>query len=281
MEQDENFSEDFQENLRIENEILRIKLRAQYGDAFHMETNEGLSPEVENQFLKNMMAFEDEYPRAEYTTVYDRIGKPELKQPDELAGTELNGELSRLMLLLEQNDIKLHITDGPYPDEVIYRFITKELFNQEIEKTPIAGMSSNFIYEEFYPNHKAEIIKRTHTFLGNWFARNFNEYCTELSWHCTSSDGVHFSREDIIEKMKMFFDAFKEFKEDGYNIDNISFELQGDDHQGMGFSEGVLKYKAVMENGEFIHYEGPYKLYMQLEDNWWSIFYFIMPGLKW
>src|SRR4051812_27452020 len=132
MEQDENFSEDFQENLRIENEILRIKLRAQYGDAFHMESNEGLSPEVENQFLKNMMAFEEEYPRAEYTTVYDRIGKPEIKEPGELAGTELNTELNRLMLLLEENDINLHINDGPYPDEIIYRFMIEELFTQEI-----------------------------------------------------------------------------------------------------------------------------------------------------
>ena len=281
MEQGENFSDDFQENLRIENEFLRIKLKAQYGDAFHMETNEGLPPEIENQFLKSMMAFEDEYAREEYTTIYARIGKPTVKSLDDMTEIELAPELDRVMKLLQDNDITLHIADGPYPDEVIYRFITDELFEHEIGKSPIAGMTTNFIYEEFYPNHKADIIKRTHTFLKNWFERNFNEYCTEVSWHCTSTDGIHFSREDIIAKMKVFFEAFEAFKEDGYNIDNISFELQEEDERGMGFAEGMLKYKAVMENGEFIQYNGPYKLYMQLEDKWWSIFYFVIPGFKW
>jgi hypothetical protein len=281
MEQNENFSDDSQENLRIENEILKIKLKAQYGDAFHMETNAGLPPEIENQFLKSMMAFEDEYASAEYTTVYARIGKPEIQATEDMSRAAVSSALRKLIALLEQHDISLRIIDGPYPDEVIYRFITEELFALKIEKKPVAGMGANFIYEEFYPNHKADIIKRTHTFLKHWFSRSFNEYCTELSWHCTTSDGLHLTREDVINKMNIFFEAFEEFKDDGYNIDNTSFELLDDSQRGMGFAEGMLKYDAVMENGELIHYEGPYKLYMQMEDNWWSIFYFVMPGFKW
>jgi hypothetical protein len=276
----EDFSEEHRENMRIENEILRIKLKAQYGDAFYMESNEGLPPEIENQFLKSMMAFEDEYAREEYTTIYDRIGRPEFAPTNEIAEEELQPQIERLMQLLDKNDISLRICDGPYPAQVIHRFITEELFQHKIEKNPIAGMTSNFIYEEFYPNHKADIIKRTHTFLRHWFERKFNEYCTELSWHCVSSDGTKYTREDIITKTKMFFEAFHEFNDDGYNIDNISFELQEDDERGLGFSEGTLKYKAFLENGEFIQYQGPYKLYMHLEDGWWSIFNFIMPGFK-
>jgi hypothetical protein len=46
----------------------------------------------------------------------------------------------------------------------------------------------------------------------------------------------------------------------------------------MGYAEGTLKYDAILENGEIIEYKGAYKLYMQLEENWWSIFSFIMPG---
>ena len=281
MDEGEKFSDDYQENMRRENELLRTRLKAQYGDAFYMESNEGLPPEIENQFLKSMMAFEDEYAREEYTTIYDRIGKPDVAPTEEITESELHLEIDRLLQLLEKNEINLRICDGPYPDEVIHRFITEELFAHKIEKNPIPGMTSNFIYEEFYPNHKADIIKRTHTFLRNWFERKFNEYCTELSWHCVSAAGENLSREDIIAKMKIFFDAFEDFREDGYNIDNISFELQDNDEHGLGFSEGTLKYKAMLENGESIQYRGPYKLYMQLEDNWWSIFNFIMPGFKW
>ena len=51
MKGEEKFSDDANENFRIENEILKIKLKAQYGDAFHMETNADTPPEIENKFL--------------------------------------------------------------------------------------------------------------------------------------------------------------------------------------------------------------------------------------
>lgn len=281
MAQGENFSDDLEENLRLENEILKIKLKAQYGDAFQMEGSKEMTPEIENQFLKSMMTFEEEYANVEYTTVYERIGKPACKTIDEMSRAQLKLALANLIKLLHKNYIGLDICDGPYPDEVIYRFITEELFNIKVEQKPVAGMECNFIYEEFYPNHKADILKRTHTFLLNWFRQQFTEYCTELSWHCITADGVQLTREDVIAKMNIFFDAFRQFKDDGYNIDNTSFELDEETQRGMGFAEGMLKYDAVMDNGEIIHYQGPYKLYMQMEDNWWSIFYFVMPGFKW
>ncbi len=281
MEQSENFSDDPQENLRIENEFLKIKLKAQYGDAFQMGINAEMPPEIENQFLKSMMAFEDEYANAEYTTIYERIGKPGYKAVNEMGKEEINAALKSFTKMLAKNDISLDICDGPYPDEIIYQFITEELFAIKVEKKPVAGMGSHFIYEEFHPNHKADIVKRSHTFLKNWFNRKFTEYCTELSWHCITADGVQMTREDIIGRMNIFFEAFRQFKNDGYNIDTISFELQEEAQRGMGFAEGMLKYDAVMDNGEIIHYEGPYKLYMQMEDNWWSIFHFVMPGFKW
>lgn len=281
MEQGENFSDDLQENLRIENEFLKIKLKAQYGDSFQMENSEGMPPEIENQFLKNMMAFEEEYARAEYVTVYERAGKPVVKDVSDMSKAELKLSITKLVQLLARYEIILSIIDGPYPDELIYRFITEELFALKVEKEVVPGISHNFIYEEFHPNHTAEIIKRAHTFLQNWFHRKFNEYCTELSWHCVTEEGLQLTREDVVAKMTVFFEAFESFRNDGYNIDNTSFELLEEGQKGMGFAEGTLQYDAVMENGEMIQYKGPYKLYMQMEDSWWNIFYFIMPGFKW
>lgn len=89
MEQEEKFSDDPQENLRIENELMRIKLKAQYGDAFQMGTSDELTPEMENQFLKNILAFEDSYQQGDFITVYERIGKPAYKPAEEMNATEL------------------------------------------------------------------------------------------------------------------------------------------------------------------------------------------------
>lgn len=60
----------------------------------------------------------------------------------------------------------------------------------------------------------------------------------------------------------------------------IDVAEQGDVN-ALGFSEGVYKYDAIMENGEMLHFVDPYKLYMRRENNYWSIFYFVMPGFKW
>jgi len=280
MEKDELFSEDPQENLRIENDFLKLKLKAQFGDAFFMGSNEDLPPEIENQFLKNMMAFEDAHAKAEYTTVYESIGKPEYKTATTLTAAEINIELKRITAIMQEHHIALDICDGPYDDEVIYKFITEELFAHEIEKTPVFGGGWHFIYEEFHPNDRADIEKNTHEFLRHWFAGGFNEFSSELSYDFITADGRQLDREAFIEKIKPFFDSFNEFKDDGYNIDEIKFELQ-DEGRGLGHSEGMLKYDAVMENGEIIHFEGPYKLYMQREDKSWTIFYFVMPGFEW
>jgi hypothetical protein len=281
MDQDEKFSDDPAENIRLENEFFKIKLKAQYGDAFHMGSSGDLPPEIENQFLKNMMAFEDAHANAEFTTVYERIGKPDYTPEEELDEPELSLELKRMNTVLEEHNLTLDICDGPYPNRLIYKFITEELFAHETETVGVEGMSSHFIYEEFHPNHKAEITKCTHQFLQHWFTRNFDEYATELSSDIITFDGRQLSKDEAVIKMQVFFDAFGEFKDDAYNIDSVVFEIKDETQMGMGVAEGMSKYDAVMDNGEILHYEGPYKLYFQMEYSYWNIFYFIMPGFQW
>jgi hypothetical protein len=280
MTEDEKFSDDPLENMKMENEFLKIKLQAQYGDGFFMQGDAALPPEIENQFLKNMIAFEDNSKNAEYTTVYEKIGSPVFKPVTKLSEGEITEALESITLTMEEHGISLDICDGPYPDKLIYTFITEELFEHEIEKDSMFGGGWHFIYEEFYPNDKVEIEKNTHEFLKHWFTRDFNEYSSELAYHFVTAEGNKLDRKQFFEKLNIFFESFTEFKNDGYNIDEIKFELY-DKESGMGHSEGILKYDAVMENGEIIRYEGPYKLYMEREDKYWSIMYFVMPGFKW
>lgn len=281
MEEEEKFSENPDENLRIENELMKIKLKAQYGDAFQMESSAALPPDVENQFLKNILAFEESYNKGDFVTVYDRIGKPDYKEVGEMEERELKESLQQLLELLNQHQVNLDFTDGPYDDATVYQFITEELFSQEVEKDPVDGMMMGYIYEEFHPNHKAAIERSTHQFLKEWFSRSFKENQFVLSQDILTADGVQMQREELIDKLHLFFDAFKNFANDGYNIDNINFDLQPENDRGMGFAEGMLQYDAEIDNNEMIHFEGPYKLYLQLEYNEWSVFYFVMPGFRW
>ena len=212
-EQEEKFSEDPAEHMKIENEFLKIKLKAQYGDAFFMQGDAEIPHEIENQFLKNMIAFEDNYQNAEYTTVYEKIGSPVFKMAKEMKPNEISEALLDITMQMEAHGIALNICDGPYADEIIYTFITEELFLQEIEKESILdGGICNFIYEEFYPNDKVEIERNTHDFLKHWFAKEFNEYSSELDYHFINADGKELDRTALFAKMNMFFDSFIEFK---------------------------------------------------------------------
>ena len=280
MSQEEKFSDDEVENLRIENELLRIKLRAQYGDAFQMESNANLPPEIENQFLKNIAAFEEASENPEITTVYEKLGKPAYKSADELSAAEISIQLSRITAIMEEHNISLDICDGPYDDELLYRFITEELFAHEIDLVPIFGMNWNFIYEEFHPNNKKEIEKNTHQFFKHWINRSFDEYSGELDYDIITANGRQMKREGLYKLMNNFFESFDRFEKDGYNIHKIDFTEQ-ENGLAMGFSEGMYKYDAIMENGELLHFEDPYKLYLRRIDNYWSIFYFVMPGFVW
>ncbi len=277
---EENFSDDPREQLRIENELLRIQLKAQFGNNFLMESNAALPPEIENQFLKNVLSFEAHHNGAAYTKVFDKIGRPRVQNFKEMKAGQLSVEVERLLVLLQDHGIQLQFSAGPYPAETIYRFITEEFFEEMVEERLVPGMTNIFIYEEFHPNHQADITNRAHEFIRNWLKRDLNASSTELSWDCINQEGVQMTREDVISRLKIFFEAFEYFENDGYNIDEVNFQLQEENTRGLGFAEGRLKYDAIMETGEAIHYEGPYKLYMQLEDNWWSIFNFIMPGFK-
>jgi hypothetical protein len=279
-DEDDYLSEEDKDKLSIENEIMKIKLQMQFGDDFIMRSNGTLPPEIENQFLKQIMAFEANHGNGEEITVFERIGKPDFKKAEELKPEEISAELDRLNDLMESNGIMLNVCDGPYDDIVIYKFITEELFLENVEKEFVENTICNFIYEEFHLNDKAEITKNTHEFMKQWFAREFTEQSYELADPMVTADGKILPIKELFKKMSLFFDAFEDFKNDEYTIEDISFDLL-EDGNGMGFSEGMVKYDAMLDNGEAVHFEGGYKLYMQRGDDWWDIFYFVMPGFMW
>lgn len=280
-EDEEKLSDDPEEHMKIENELMRIKLAAQYGDAFHMEGTGEMTVEMENQFLKSIMAFEESIAAGDHITLYERIGKPPYQPVELLQAATLEIALSNLMDLLQQHQVHVDFVDGPYDDATIYRFITEELFNELVDKSPVEGMIHGFIYEEFHPNHKKEIEKIAHRFLYEWFTRGFIENESLLSDMAITAEGVQLPREKLIEKLRLFFDAFHYFADDKYNIMETSVDIEAGEDNGFGFVEGMLKYDAGIDNDELIHFEGPYKIYFQLLQEEWSVFYFVLPGFKW
>lgn len=60
------------------------------------------------------------------------IGKPEFKKFEELNPEEIESELDRLLETFEKESVSISFCCD-YDDEIIYRFITEELFEEEID----------------------------------------------------------------------------------------------------------------------------------------------------
>ena len=275
---EEKFSEDPQEQLHIENQILKLKMQAESG-AYFGPMADDLPPEIENDFLKHVQAFEDAWQNVKQVAVHEILGNPEYKEAALISDDEIPKELERLHALMEERNMQLDVL-GDYDPRVIYTFITEELFKHETNDMQLPGWTTNFIYEEFHPNHKMDIENRAKEFLTDWFNRRFNEYSLELNDTFILPDASTLSREEVIAKFNTIFASFVDFNDTGYKVSEISFKWDEAQGQGLGHAEGTVWYDAEMENGELVHIEGPFKLYMCNEQGWWNIFYMVFPGVE-
>lgn len=275
----QNFSRDPEQNLRIENEILKLKMQAER-DAIFGGNMEDLPPEVEAEILKNVQLFEDSFEKAEAVTIYECIGQPSYKKIDELKPDEVKEELTRIMELMHFKNIVLDV-QVQYQLSVIYKFITEELFQEKIREVNFPGYIHSFIYEEFHPNHDIDIGNTAQVFLNHWFEKGFDENSLEFADRLVTAEGKIFSRDEVIVKLHNCLNSYQRFINIKFKGSETSFEWDEEEKKGMGHAEGMFSYEAEIESSETIHLEGPFKLYMINENGYWQIFYFVFPGFKW
>lgn len=278
-ESEEKFDEDPEQHLRIENEILKLKMQAERAAVFGGNL-EDLPPEAEAEFLKNVQLFEDSFDKADQITIYECIGRPGYKKVEELLPEEVKGEVTRIIELLHTKNIILEVL-GQYELSVIYKFITEELFQEKIREVNFPGYVHSFVYEDFHPNHNIGIAGTAQDFLDHWFERGFDENNTELAGQFITAEGKIFSKKEVLKKLDDCLNSYQRFINIKFKGSDIAFEWDEKEGKGLGHAEGMFSYDAETESGETIHIEGPFKLYMINETGLWQIFYFVFPGFAW
>ncbi len=276
----EKFSNDPKENLRLENEILRIRVKTELGGDY--ESDENLPPELENEFLKNILAFEHRYAKIKMVKIADLLGNPTVVKAAKMDDEAIVKAYHDLEELLAQKNIVVEFT-RPRDERFKYRFITEELFQHETDDMEVPGMTKYFNYEEFHPDHEAEIKDYTIKFLADWFARKTEAAKWYLDDQFLQPDGQTFTKDEMIASFKKVFASYIAFEDCGYAMDEVQFDLHSQTasgHQGMGFAEGMVKYTAILENGEKVPIEGPFKFYFSRNNERWRIFFFHLTGFN-
>lgn len=266
-------------DIKRENDELRSKISEEFGGMFGGESN--IPPDMENQFLKNVMAFEKQFAEGKQTTVYDRIGRPDWVPEEEVNDSEMGRVLDDLCLKLHENGLSIDaICD--VEEREMYRFITEELFLETIDDLSIEGMMTCFIYEEFHPNHKYDAEEAVTDFItrtllckndtDDWY---FNEHLkVQLS---PEVDG-----EKAIRDIKNFINAWSALEIHHYKI--TTTELTEDEL--FAFVTFEISYEATMEDvSNSISHEGIGKMKLEnvfprLECVGWDVLECELPGFK-
>ena len=124
------FEDDPLLDYELENEMLLMKLRAEFGGApqFFGDDEDGeLDAPLKYDFLKSIYSFEEHF-RGEQTMIslFEHLGQPYLVDEKYLTDEGVSCQLQRVRRIMNERQF---IIDTIYqtPDRIVYRFILEEL----------------------------------------------------------------------------------------------------------------------------------------------------------
>lgn len=202
-----------EEKLRVENDFLKMKIMIEHGG--HFCANGAaieLPPEIENEFLSNIIAFEKQFASRKMTTVFEKIGKPtQFKPAREIPDGEIETAWENLSEYLNTHGIDLSACSPKITSAELYRFTVEELFACEVDDINVPGMISGFIYDEFHPDHEYDNSRAAEQ---DCISAILNS--SQLEWMHNFKDQIQLNHSSTLskEEFKSRINRFKESYDD-------------------------------------------------------------------
>jgi hypothetical protein len=267
-----NLQNDSHEELKFENELLKLKLQAEFGMQEHGAAPE-LSPEVENLWLNNIYAFEAQFKNAKRIKVFDALGRPIFKKTEELSDEELPKALSEIELLMDKRGVALDCCCD-YDSRIIYRFITEELFQCEMDDIQIPGMICHFIYEEYHPNHDYDLRRYTDRFIRNLLETKWDPEFDVYSLANTVTVKKRSFDKSAFSKLICEFQLGREFEVRKLDILDVSFNIK----KKVGQVNAQIEYRDLSKHPDDI-LRGACNVAFVYSEPVWRVSRFRLPGM--
>jgi hypothetical protein len=261
---------DPEDELKFQNEFLKLKLKLEHN--MEQSDTSSLSPEIENLWLSNIYNFEQQYKNAKRVKVYDALGCPAFKKVEELSEANIQESLHNLLSLMENKGVVLDCC-CTYDDTTIYRFITEELFDHEMDEIFMDGMVCHFIYEEFHPNHDYDLRAYTIEFFENLLTRAWNpEFNSFMLDETVTYNGKSYNHAEI-SSIILAFQQDRSFKLEKIEIKTVDFDVD----KGNAKVCSYVDYQALtgVEN-QF--YQGDSTVWFVFDLGHWLLSGFQLPG---
>lgn len=289
MYNEENLSPD--DNIKIDNQIKKLLLESK-GGTFH-QGKEEIPPEIEQQFLDNIMRFEEMYENSKQCTVYELIGNPVFRNADEIPDTEIEQAYEELIQRMEEKGISFSaLAEYENQSRLFYKFITEVLFKEMTDDFIMPGGFKCYTYEEFVPNHIYDITYRTNDLIDYLFKdeRPFEKRFDEF--YIDAKDFIEIASDEPYKKkisptITHFFEAMPVRILNHSEILKLDYELfeHSDGEQAFREIEGkavakvLIDYTATLESGNSVHFFGEGKIELERYYEWWKIVRAELPGL--
>jgi hypothetical protein len=123
-----------EEQLRMENDIIKMKLMLEYGASFSSgRLNAPMNPAIEHAFLKQVLAMEEMKKQGKTITIFEKLGSPDdIAAPGELSAAELPAALDKLQERLAIHGIKVKPVEKDIDPADFYRFLSTDLMQMKI-----------------------------------------------------------------------------------------------------------------------------------------------------
>ena len=188
-------------DINTENEFLKLKMMAEFGGEFM--GSDQLPPEVENVFLKQISKFQSLHQKAEMVKIFEFIGSPAYNHVHDLSDKEVIRDLKKIQKALQKKGIIVESFSGITPREM-YRFITEEIFKQDIQNIKMPNWHMHMVYEEFHPSDEFDIKNQCGYALALLFDTHFTATDFIFAEDMKSDIGLSIDKEEIIQKIDTF-----------------------------------------------------------------------------
>ncbi len=225
-----------EQNLKNENEFLKIKLMLEQGAEFGtIKSDSELPASAENDFLNYIMTYEKQAAERKMIKVFDRIERPtHFKPVAEIQDNEIDTAWNELDTYLKKYHIDLAVCSPNISNRELYRFATEELFNYEMNDIFIPGGMTCFTYDEFYPDY---IYDNTRTALDDCIQcilkkQSFNWMPMLKAENLRINNHYPLSEKEYINIINRFKEAYEDIKPNDLTaidcvIDDTNCQVKG------------------------------------------------------
>jgi hypothetical protein len=275
-----------EQEMRLESEIIKMRLHAEYGAVFPEAEVTGLpAPDLEYNFLKRVLQLHQRIANTPPRPLREVIDFRPLALFEEiLDDVDLMIALEEALDYLEEQNVIVEF-GREYPDRVMYEFVLNELPDLEVIGRPADDEYICVLYEAFHPNPEEEIEAFCEDFLRALFGLQLQEEFSLFFSKAVPLVKLFRTRnEDVLRLTERFLGYFPpitgwylEFDEVEGRIGATKYDF-GD---GSGLTRGTIHYSVELEDGSFDTISGPFRFMLQRHEGLWQMRHFDFHGFSW